>query len=346
MRDVRHGAGRRILLALSTVAVLGGCISIEPVATVGPMGTALSTVSVTGAPSPTPSPLPSGPPSSSPFSSPSLSPSVSPDLTAAPVPSASPSASASPAVASPSLSQMPVSSASPSLSPAPASLSPSLVPSATPSAGGFGAISPIFQDDFSEADSGWGTGQRDNGSIDYGPGHLRVDLNVPTAGLWSTRLLGGTWEVAQIEGTIQPVGLAAPPSDGYAGFLCAAGQRDYFVGLIDTRGGWVFAESVDTAVTVLDRGGAPPPDIPAGTGVRLTMQCAGAETGGLRLRLLVDGQEVSRFERAEALARFDQIGVYGEAIDPTFSFIVDDVQVRGGSDFIDPSTSPAPSPQP
>lgn len=163
-----------------------------------------------------------------------------------------------------------------------------------------------------------------------------MDLSLPTAGLWSTRLLEGTWEVVQIEGTIEPVVAGAVGTEGYAGFLCAAGQRDYLVGLIDTRGGWVLAESIDTAVSVLARGEAPPAALSPGGASRITMQCAGAETGALRLRLLVDGVEAARFERAEGLARFDQVGVYGEAIDPTFSFTVADVQVRGGPAFVDP----------
>jgi len=230
-------------------------------------------------------------------------------------------------------------SAGPS-APAPTS-SPS--PAATPASDGFGAITPIFQDDFADTPSGWGVGEEDDGAIDYREGHLRVDLTTPTAGLWSTRLLDGDWEVVQIGGTVQPLAGAASPRAGYAGFLCAAGQRDYFMGLIDTRGGWVFAEAVDTAITVLERGGPPPPALSAGTGSRLTMQCAGSETGAVRLRLLVGGEEVGRFEREDGLPRFDQVGVYGEALDPTFSFTVDDVDVWGGAVFVDP---PRPSPQP
>ena len=230
-------------------------------------------------------------------------------------------------------------SAGPS-APAPTS-SPS--PAATPASDGFGAITPIFQDDFADTPSGWGVGEEDDGAIDYREGHLRVDLTTPTAGLWSTRLLDGDWEVVQIGGTVQPLAGAASPRAGYAGFLCAAGQRDYFMGLIDTRGGWVFAEAVDTAITVLERGGPPPPALSAGTGSRLTMQCAGSETGAVRLRLLVGGEEVGRFEREDGLPRFDQVGVYGEALDPTFSFTVDGVDVWGGAVFVDP---PRPSPQP
>ncbi|MDQ3448982.1 MAG: hypothetical protein M3432_07385 [Chloroflexota bacterium] len=219
------------------------------------------------------------------------------------------------------------------------------MPNATPTEGGFGAVTALFHDDFADTPSGWGTGQRDNGAIDYDTDRLMVDLTVPTAGLWSTRLLGGAWPVVHIEGTVQAVEALGAETHGYAGFLCAAGQQDYFMGLIDTRGGWVFAESVDTAVSVLARGAAPPDALPVGASARLTMQCAGSETGAVRLRLLVEGQEVARFERAEGLLRFDQVGVYGEAIDPIFSFTVDDVEVWGGSDFVDPpATSPEAGP--
>jgi len=147
----------------------------------------------------------------------------------------------------------------------------------------------------------------------------------------------------QIDGTVRPSADAGSSVAGYAGFLCAAGQRDYFMGLIDTRGGWVLAESVDTAVTVLTRGGPPPPALSVGAASRLTMRCAGSETGAVRLRLLVGGEEVGSFEREDGLARFDQVGVYGEAVDPTFSFTVDDVYVSGGAVYAGP---PGPSSQP
>lgn len=314
----RDGWWRSVSAALLMGVSLSACVTVGPAATSSPgVGiTAPASQSLSPAPSVVPSPTATP------------TPTALPTLTASPMASASASPSASPTATAP---------------PPTSSVSPTSSPSATPAGDGFGAITPIFQDDFADTPSGWGVGEEDNGAIDYGEGHLRVDLTTPTAGLWSTRLLDGNWEVVQIEGTVQPLAGAASPRAGYAGFLCAAGQRDYFMGLIDTRGGWVFAEAVDTAVTVLERGGPPPPAVSTGTGTRLTMQCAGSETGAVRLRLLVDGEEAGRFERDDGLARFDQVGVYGEAVDPTFSFTVDGVDVWGGAVFVDP---PRPSQQP
>lgn len=317
MRGVkRDGWWRSVQAGLLMTLSLSACITVGPATTPSP------SVGVTAEGTPSPA--------STATSTPAPTGTALTTATSDPTPSAPPAPTAS---ASPS-----------SIAPPPtSSVAPTSSPSATPAGDGFGAITPIFQDDFLDTPSGWGIGERENGAIGYGEGQLRVDLTTPTAGLWSTRLLDANWEVVQVEGTVQPLAEAAPARNGYAGFLCAAGQRDYFMGIIDTRGGWVFAESVDTAVTVLARGGPPPPALSGGAGSRLTMQCAGSATGAVRLRLLVGGTEVGRFEREDGLGRFDQVGVYGEAVDPTFSFTVDDVDVWGGPVFVAP---PRPSSRP
>lgn len=336
------GRWRTVLSGLCIAVSTGACVTTAPAITERPTSVDTAAPSVVAAPSVTlgATASPTSPLASSPTppltASPTLAATGTPALTATLPPTPSASVPVSPPAVSPSPSQDP--------SPSP---SPATGPSATPTTGAFGAVTALFQDDFADTPSGWGIGQRDNGAIDYQAEGLLVDLTAPTAGLWSTRLLGGAWPVVQIAGTVQPVDSLGADTHGYAGFLCAAGQQDYFMGLIDSRGGWVFAESVDTSVSVLARGGPPPAALAVGSSARLTMQCAGSETGAVRLRLLVEGQEVARFERAEGLLRFDQVGIYGEAIDPSFSFTVDDVGVWGGSEFVEPpASSPEARPSP
>lgn len=222
----------------------------------------------------------------------------------------------------------------------------SSVPAASPSPSspvGFVADTEIFSDAFSDpASTSWGTGTEETGSIGYVDGALRIDFVEPVTSLWSWRLLGEERNVLRISGRV-----VLTDASGAAGWMCGASPSDLLAGVINSDGQWVLVEVVSANAekprsTSLDSGALP--EALAGSRDHLvTFECAGTATGALRLRMLVDDQEVATLEREDGLASFDRVAAYADTAQSGFAATFDDIEVAGGDVF---GGFPSPPPGP
>lgn len=196
---------------------------------------------------------------------------------------------------------------------------------------GFEADTPIFDDDFSDPGTGWGTGELDQGSLDYRDGSFVIGFARPQASLWSRRSFEAAWDVVRFSGSIS-IGSQAGIAEGAAGLMCGTEAGDYLGGLVNSAGEWVFFTIDDSETTSLTRGLLP--ETNAEGLYDITVECAGTNTGAMRLRMLVGGHEVGVFERTDAgLPSFERAAIYAESADRGFNAIFDDAEATGGTVF-------------
>jgi serine/threonine-protein kinase len=105
---------------------------------------------------------------------------------------------------------------------------PTIAPSPVPTLGTI-----LFQDDFSDPNSGWGSYQDDNGSIDYYNGNYRIYVNAPDAWYWST--LGEDISNVSLKVTTYK---ASGPDDNYFGLLCRYQDKDNYYALVISSDGY------------------------------------------------------------------------------------------------------------
>ncbi|MGI8533971.1 MAG: hypothetical protein ACR2LP_03735 [Candidatus Limnocylindrales bacterium] len=316
---------------IAVVFAVAGCVTVSPAVPTQDASSGLDdTPGVVASPSPTPALIQTPAQASSP---PQTS-SPSPDATATGRPTAS----------APPLASLPAGTATPSIPASPAS--PSAVPSLTDGAStspsaqasgslvpgtGFEADMPIFEDDFSRPSTDWGRGELDQGSLDYQDGTFVIEFAQAQASLWSRRSFGAAWDVVRVSGSLD-IGSQADTAEGAAGLMCGNEAGDHVGGLVNSAGEWVFFTIEDAATSPLGRGLLPTTD--SDGRYDLGLECAGTDTGALRLRLTVGGQEVAVFERVDAgLPTFERAGMYAESADVGFIAIFDDVEVTGGTVF-------------
>lgn len=225
---------------------------------------------------------------------------------------------------SPTLSSGAPPSAVPSASAAPTA---SAVASVSPAVG-FHADTAIFSDDFSDADGvRWGAGDREQGRVAYADGELRVELTLAEKSLWSWRRLGDPWNVVRVTGRVT---LGEGP--GAAGWMCGSSPDDFVGAVMNNDREWVFIEIAAGRAGALDRGPLPS-TLRDSTDHELTLECAGTATGALRMRMVVDDQEVATFERATGIATIDRVAVYADTTVPGFVASFDDAEASGGTQF-------------
>lgn len=163
--------------------------------------------------------------------------------------------------------------------------------------------------------------------IAYAEGGLRVEFLLGDKSLWSWRPLKDVWNVVRVTGRV-----TLGEGSGAAGWMCGASKDDFAGAVVNNKGEWVFIEIVDGRTDALDRGPLPSP-LAAKAARVMTVECAGTATGALRLRVVVDGQEVATFERATGMATFDRVAVYADTTVPGFFAAFDDAEASGGTQF-------------
>ncbi|HYI21406.1 MAG TPA: hypothetical protein VEX62_02115 [Candidatus Limnocylindrales bacterium] len=270
-----------------------------------------------------------GSPTALPSATPSLGITTPAPSTAAPSPSPSAAPTASPTVApteAPTATAQPTgtSSAAPTDSAAPSG-SPGTSP-AVPIV--YGADTLLYYDDFSDPNSGWGVGTNAGGTVAYADGGLRFDPAAIGAWIWSRREANEPWNVMRVEGSV------TPSHAGYTGLLCSADDDDLYGAVANADGVYIFVHLTSAGVEVISNGQEPGWALTPGVTTSMALDCAGTNTGALRLQFsLPDVSVVVSHEGTEGPPNFDRAAVYAESGADGHSLLADDVYVYGGADF-------------
>jgi len=201
-------------------------------------------------------------------------------------------------------------------------------PGTSPAASGqiqdFGADELLFTDYFSDPTSGWGVGPNAAGETAYVDGALQMDTADEGYWMWSSRTHPLAWTLMHVEASF------TPSAKGYVGLFCTRG-RDLWGGRILWDGTWNFARLDDEGSHVLASGQETGWEIVPGATTRVALDCAGTETGSLRLQLsLPDARLATSYEGSEGEERFDTVAVYTRSAANPYSVRVDDVVAYGG----------------
>jgi hypothetical protein len=271
-----------------------------------------------------------------------VTPSVEPSRTATDAPAgvtAPASATASARIASPE----PSPSSSPSVAP---SASPS--PSAEPSAA-TGPSILVFEDDFSDPDSGFPTGDFEHQTVRYADGELVLALRTPGHSTWSMRDLRAVsdWPVARVEGLLRAT--TAAGDAGYYGLMCGRDNSTYYAGLLYTGGGSVLLRVLDGVATVLRRDEAAVVGLDPTRAAALRLDCLGDPVAGtVTVELSLAGRPVASVTDPSSAAGFRRVGVYAESgpDSEAFRVVADDVSAYVGLTPVPPGSAPPGTPTP
>lgn len=246
-------------------------------------------------------------------------------------PAASPSATAAPTASAPTATSTP--EATPSAAATPTSgATETQAPPLTPDPSqavieDFGADELLFSDDFSDPTSGWGVGPNAAGTTAYVDGALQMDTIGEGYWMWSSRMHARNWPVLHVEASF------TPSANGYVGLFCRFGDRDFWGGRIHADGTWSFNRLDDEGAHTLTSQQQAGWEILPGTTTRVALDCAGTDTGSLRLQLsLPDIGLAASYEGSEDEGddRFDVAAVYTRSAAHPYSVRIDDVFVYGG----------------
>ena len=296
----------KLLLAVSTaVFLVAGCVTVGP--------------SASGSPAAAPSGLPSiGAATIAPLSFPpiptlpalSLPPAPTPTATPTPTPTATPL----PTVAG--------------------TIHPTSPATSAPTPGGSPGISErdlLFDDDMSDASSGFSPLNEDFASVSYDTGVLAFRFNSNPAWALSPRQLDGA------QTTLVSIGVFLPQSAGYFGSLCGDSTTgDYYGAVVGTDGSLVFISITDNKVNVLVREDTLGLDAAVGSTVPVALECSTNSNGDVSLiaGLAHTGPVAVDVEPSAGPTSFDYIGMYGEAASDSYTLGVDEAVLYGlgGSD--------------
>jgi hypothetical protein len=106
----------------------------------------------------------------------------------------------------------------------------------------FGADTLLYYDDFSDPNSGWGTGDNAGGSVAYVDGGLHFVPAAVGAWLWSRREANDAWNVMRVEANV------TPSHAGYAGLLCSADDIDLYGAVANADGAYIFVHLTSAGV--------------------------------------------------------------------------------------------------
>jgi hypothetical protein len=204
---------------------------------------------------------------------------------------------------------------------------PPTPPASSGSIEDFGADELLFNDDFSDPTSGWGVGPNAAGDTAYVDGALQMDTVDEGYWMWSSRTHPLAWTLMHVEASF------TPSANGYVGLFCTRGVRDLWGGRIRADGTWSFARVDDEGAHDLTSDQEPGWEIAPGATTRVALDCAGTETGPLRLQLsLPDAGLAASYEGSEGEgdARFDSVAVYTRSSANPYSVRIDDVVAYGG----------------
>ncbi|MEO7117568.1 MAG: hypothetical protein ABIZ34_01205 [Candidatus Limnocylindrales bacterium] len=262
---------------------------------------------------------------------------VSPSVTASASPTASPTSTATEtAAATATATATAAATATPSVAPTQtAGATPTIEPSGEPSptAGigtGFHADDLLLDDDFSDRDTGqWGTGDLTNASIAYVDEALQVDFTAKDS-TWS-------WPTAfdAFHATMRIEGRVTLANAGGAGWVCGGSDGDLVGGYVTEDDQWKLLLIVDSTVDVVDSGPLPDPIIKTSP-YRIGVECAGLDTGAIRIRMVVDGTQVATFEAPAGPGQpeaFDRAAAFAAGDEDGFTATFDDAKVYGGDTF-------------
>jgi hypothetical protein len=205
-------------------------------------------------------------------------------------------------------------------------------PSSPATGGGFNADTPLFTDDFSDT-SVWGTAEFEDGSIRYEAGSLVLAFTQDDSSFWSWRDVDAPWATMRVAGRVFLTGEVA------GGWGCGQGVGTEGSPAIDIVGGtvtsddrWEIFSTIGGSTTILEEGDLPD-TIVATSPYRVHVECAGTDTGAIRVRLQIDGVEVGTYEQAEGPSSFDAVAAFASAIEPDSNASLDDVEAFGGTSF-------------
>ena len=131
----------------------------------------------------------------------------------------------------------------PTTSGTPHTPTPTSSPTLTPTATATGEVPPIYRDDFSDAESGWGTESYSNATRGYVNGEYRIwlrDADLEWVILDGSPQLGSSYDV-EIKARLVGGGgnkayalvFSAPDADHYYRFAISSTNREYSLGKID-----------------------------------------------------------------------------------------------------------------
>ncbi len=189
----------------------------------------------------------------------------------------------------------------------------------------FGADTLLFADDFSDDTSGFGVGTNSGGTVAYVNGALQFDTLSQGSWMWSRRSVDTFSNVVHVEASF------TPSAFGYQGLLCARSDDELWGAVANANGIWVFIKLTSDGATILTSNQQVGFEITPGATTRIALDCAGTNTGSLRMQLsLPDVGLVATYEDTEGPENFDRVGAYGESSAHPYSLRIDDLFAYGG----------------
>ncbi len=222
-------------------------------------------------------------------------------------------------------------------SPKPSSALPSVV-AATPAPVGFGANNELFGDDFTDTAGGWQTFSGEGGLITYDPSGALVAQVTSDASVssFSAAIDTVSWDVVRVEAVMN---VRVSGAATYLGLLCGASSEDFAGAALGSNGLWAFIRKSGTELRALGHGNGTY-SLDLTRPIHLRLDCAGTDTGSMRMQMWVEGALVASNLGDDGPAAFTNVGVYVEGAGNTV--LIDDVVAYGGVAADLPPARPAP----
>lgn len=303
---------KTLAVGVALAALMSGCVSVNS----GPTQQPSSTPSL-GITTPVPA-TPTAPPTVAVTPSPTTAPTATPTLAPTPTPTEEPSTCPTPSCEQPT----PTPTEAPTGSPEPAT------------------NDLLFLDNMDDPTSGWSDLQADLATIAYADSAVRISILQHPAYAYSERDLGAEY------GVVVAFGEFNGNARGSAGVLCIApadpGATGLAYGAVFTSLGGVVFISIDNGeLAVLERNDDVAVALPVGVPTIYGLACAGTSTGALRLVAFgAQTGPLASYQIDTGPETFRAVGMYGEAVDETFS-----LDVQTGAAYGIPGSATAMSPE-
>ncbi len=187
----------------------------------------------------------------------------------------------------------------------------------------------LFQDDFSDPTSGWGTGEGEQGELGYVRGAFRIFVKQARRQLWSNM----SWPKPKVQGLrleFEATQLAGAGGD-LVGARCYAdfdSNMGYLLGIAPTeRGGSIFAFRGDDFRLLESSGEAVDAVRPLGEENQLGVECVASRDGPTVLTLAVNGEALVRAEDERGRRDFDAVALFVDTTEGGAEALFDDVVV-------------------
>lgn len=282
--------------AFVALFLVAGCVNVAPATSGAPPATAGS-----GAPSlgvTTPAPVTPPPTLAPPTHAPTLA-----------APTAPPTLAPTPTLAS---------TLEPTTAP---TLAATIAPSGSPT-----GSQQIFNDDMSDATSGWQETHEDFATITYDTGVLAFRFNNAQSWAYTVRHLDGPHSTLVLEADFQP------QSPGIFGPLCGDSNTvSYYGAVVTDSGGLVFLETDNGKINVLERHDDLNLDISIGGSNPLAIECSADSEGNVKIVAGLSGTgPVAVYRKTGTdVHSFDVAALYGEATAEGYTLAVDSATAWG-----------------